>query len=71
MVSSLKGLISNNLQSTSLIDAFEIVTVHTVDPSTATLFLQLIQLINSLPLVFFCVFFANKRNCYFIFNHIP
>jgi len=48
----------NYLQSTSPIDAFEIVTVllHTVDPPTATLFLQLIQLINSLPLVFFCVF---------------
>ena len=48
------------LQSTSLIDAFEIVTVllHTVevDLPTATLFLQLIQLINSLPLVFLCIF---------------
>jgi len=62
----------NYLQSTSPIDAFEIVTILllTVDPPTATLFLQLIQLINSLPLVFFCVFFANKRNSYFIFNHI-
>jgi len=48
----------NNLQSTSLIDAFKIVTVllPIFDPPTATLFLQLIQLINSLPLVFFCVF---------------
>jgi len=46
----------NYLQSTSLIDAFEIVTVHTFDPPTATLFLQLIQLINSLPLVFLVFF---------------
>ena len=48
----------NYLQSTSLIDTFEIVTVllHTVDLPTATLFLQLIQPINSLPLVFLCVF---------------
>ena len=44
----------NYLQSTSLIDAFKIVTVllHTVDPPTATLFLQLIQQINLFLIIF-------------------
>ena len=53
----------NYLQSTSLINAFEIVTVllHTADPPTATLFLQLTQLIDTLPLVFFCIFLATSE----------
>jgi len=57
------------LQSASLIDAFEIVTVllHTVDSSMATVVLHLIQLINSLPLVPFWSFIGNivKQFLYF------